>query len=432
MRGVSVGGRGGLPGTGGIRLALGAAFALAVLLSACDGSSESVADAPITIESGRPLPASVPRFGLEPEFRIDGYEADLLPITWLGASPAGTTVLLQTQNATIRFFDPEGRELESFGREGDGPGEFRRPVRAGWKGDTLWVSDVQSRRVTLVSPDRELLRTLPPLVAARPASADSARWPTFPFAFPYALYPGDEMFISAIGAAGDPRLDAIGPTPFLRVASDGTIEGVVLPRPENEGSVPVEFDGGGNASLSVPFYPEPMWTVSPDGGRIVTLITNVQDDDGGAFTVRVYDPTGAQLATRAFSFDGETVDAGGVDSILGARAEGARFPEMARAYRTEVPDRVPPVYPPTEDLVVDSDHRIWIRLRATDEGSPWLVLNSDAGAVGRVLLPEDVSVATARGDRVWAVERDELDVESVVRFRLVSDRPGGADAGRAP
>lgn len=369
--------------------------------------------------SGDPVPGSTPRIELTQDFRIDGYDAELLPISWLGASPGGTTVLVHAQNGTIRFFDDQGRELGTFGREGEGPGEFRRALRGGWKGDTLWISDTALRRVTLVSPGRELLRTLPPLVAARPSPSDSARLPTFPFAFPYALYADDEMFVSAIGAANDPKVEAIGGSLFLRVSADGVIQRVVLRRPANEGSVGMDLPGGGVASVSVPFFPGPHWTVSPDGARVATLVTDVEGDEGGTYTLRVYDAMGDAIFTRAVPFEGEPIDDARVDSVLEARAESARLPEMARAYRTDVPGRVPPVYPPVEDLRIDGDHRIWIELRATEEGSRWVLLDPEGRGLGWLLLPANTSLGTARGDAVWAVERDELDVESVVRFRMV-------------
>jgi len=80
------------------------------------------------------------------------------------------------------------------------------------------------------------------------------------------------------------------------------------------------------------------------------------------------------------------------------------------------------VYPPVEELLVGNDHRVWIGLRPTSRGRPWLVLG-DAGAPdGIVTLPANSTVRAADGEHLWAIEQDELDVESVVRYRLERQR----------
>jgi hypothetical protein len=47
------------------------------------------------------------------------------------------------------------------------------------------------------------------------------------------------------------------------------------------------------------------------------------------------------------------------------------------------------------------------------------VFDPDGRYLGRVPAPPKTSFKTMRGDHVWAVRRDSLDVEQVVRFRVV-------------
>lgn len=93
------------------------------------------------------------------------------------------------------------------------------------------------------------------------------------------------------------------------------------------------------------------------------------------------------------------------------------------------PDSVPRHYhhaaeflPAYSELVVDSDGRVWARL-GTPESSDvaeWHVF-SERGMRGAVLrLPSSTSVLDARGGQVLVLERDELDVESVVLLRLAN------------
>jgi hypothetical protein len=58
----------------------------------------------------------------------------------------------------IRIFDARGRHVATFGRSGEGPGEFRRLEWVGRSGDTLWFFDSGVMRVTgvLVTAKAEL------------------------------------------------------------------------------------------------------------------------------------------------------------------------------------------------------------------------------------------------------------------------------------
>lgn len=54
---------------------------------------------------------------------------------------------------TVLVFNENGLFLRSFGRKGEGPGEFVFPVPFSSFGDSLWVFDVGRPRLTLVLPD---------------------------------------------------------------------------------------------------------------------------------------------------------------------------------------------------------------------------------------------------------------------------------------
>lgn len=360
----------------------------------------------------------VPRLHAAPEMRIDGYEADLVPINWVGVASDGTVAVLQSQDRVVRFFDPSGTPIGALGGEGKGPGEFVSLARAGWKADTLWVSDPWLDRVTLISPERVLLRTLLPLVIARPLPEDSSSLPTFPSVAPYAVYERDSMLVTAIPAAADPRAEALGGLPLLRVSQEGWIRRVVTVVPRSEGILNIPLPDGGIAVAHTPYFPHPQWAVSPDGRVIAIVTTTLRGGDQGFITVVMVNEEGAELFKREFPFEGVPIPQHVADSVLRVRAERARIPEARRAYESDVRDLVPPVYPPVRELVVGNDHRIWIGLRATEQGRPWLVLDEGGVPAGIVTMPPNSSVRAANADYVWAVERDEFDVGSVIRYRL--------------
>lgn len=358
----------------------------------------------------------VARLAAEPEMRIDGYEADLVPINWLGATRDGTVVILQSQDYVVRFFDRSGTLIRTVGREGEGPGEFRSLGQGGWRADTLWVSDPRLARVTLISPEGVVLRTLPRLTVARPLPEDSSLLPTFYFVFPNAVYEGDSILVLAMGEIGDPLAEALDGTPLLRMSPDGWI-GRLVTVLSTEGTLYVTY-ANGIQSVRIPFYPRPQWAVSPDGRRIATVTTDVRDSHRGSITVTVIDQEGEDTFRREIPIEGVPIPSQVVDSALQASAANVRRPEIRRAYETDIPDLVPPMYPPVEQLVVGNDHRVWIGLRPTPNGRPWLVLDAAGAPAGIVMLPVNSWVRTADAGYIWTVERDEFDVESVVRHRL--------------
>jgi hypothetical protein len=73
----------------------------------------------------------------------------------------GVFALLDAQDQDrVKFFDEEGRYLRSFGRRGEGPGEFRiTNLIALLPGDSVEIYDLGNRRFTVISPDFALGRT---------------------------------------------------------------------------------------------------------------------------------------------------------------------------------------------------------------------------------------------------------------------------------
>lgn len=73
---------------------------------------------------------------------------------------SGTIAVVNSGTAEVRFFDRSGRLIATVGREGDGPEEFREPVRVEQvDGDTIVVLDRELRRLTVLAPDLRYVRT---------------------------------------------------------------------------------------------------------------------------------------------------------------------------------------------------------------------------------------------------------------------------------
>lgn len=81
-------------------------------------------------------------------------------LTFAGVAAAtrssdGTTVVADRITSSIHFFDRDGTHLGRFGREGDGPGEFRHIAWIGTCGsDRVHVWAMVGSRLTVVDKDR--------------------------------------------------------------------------------------------------------------------------------------------------------------------------------------------------------------------------------------------------------------------------------------
>lgn len=362
----------------------------------------------------------IPRLGLEQELRIDGHEADLVSIGWLGVSPRGTVALLQWQDHAVRFFDEQGVLLGAVGGEGEGPGEFRRVVRAGWIADTLWVSDTQLRRVTLISPELEVVRVVRNHQVARPMPADSGRFTAYAQPSPFALYGDGGSLVWGIRPA-DPAhaTDDAAPSPVFRLSPDGFIRSQVASIPSSEGrSVSMDLGGGSFVYGPIPFVPRPTWTVSPGGSRLGILTTDMAAAEP-SYRVYVVDATGDVVIDRSFAFVPEPIPAERIDSAIEARVS-----RMDASYRDEMRAKMhaaaPSVFGEAGQLVIGSDDRVWVGMRRRADGTRWVALSPAGDPVGEIVLPPGVRLAAADAEHIWCIERDEFDVESVVRYRLAA------------
>ncbi|HQW66021.1 MAG TPA: hypothetical protein PLJ23_03220, partial [Gemmatimonadales bacterium] len=126
--------------------------------------------APFPLSSQQVTGAPLPKMTAVPDIRISPEQHDLTDVGFIAWARDGSIAIGQAQDQAIRYFNAQGDPIGRIGRSGEGPGEFRMMLRAGWLGDTLWVFDNMLRRVTLIAPPIRLLRSLPVPQTARLAS----------------------------------------------------------------------------------------------------------------------------------------------------------------------------------------------------------------------------------------------------------------------
>lgn len=355
--------------------------------------------------------------------KLEGEDVYLLgSVRGLAVSPAGDIYMVDTQVPVVRRYGPDGTHLLDIGRKGGGPGEYQNP-----DGGLAFLPD---GRLVVRDPGKAKL------LVFSPDGADLAEW-TLPsgggFNTSRKLYTDTlgnlhsmvlmdreaSVFDWRFGVA---RVDPEGVSHDTIAAPEWDYEPPTI-RGQREGSTSIN---------NVPFSPDDHWTMSPHGYLVAGLSTE--------YAITLYKPDGVlriRRETEPVPVDPEERD----DAETRARENmEQQFP----GWKWNGPP-VPETKPPFRDVFVGDDGRIWVlrsqpgeeimgalEARAEKERTgnmprrftePVLfdVYQPDGRLLGSVRAPRGFSSSPQpifRGDTVWAVYRDELDVAYIVRYRV--------------
>lgn len=356
-----------------------------------------------------PPPDAAPTWRLEPEVRIgavDGDGPDVFgQVVALAVHPDGRIAVLDAQAQEIRIFAPDGHHLATYGGKGQGPGEFQRAngLVVGPDG-VLRVPDTSNNRLSFVDFDRGYLRSHPyqPLMYGYTwdGLVDSAgrSW--------------SEHYVVSTVPGEQGRRVIVGYEP------DGTVvDSIARPRDDSgagadhPGAWTIRRGGRMMASLTVPGYPWERSILTPD----LHLWSTPAGDP--AYRLSRWNPA-----------TGDTLLVMEVDRPLQPN-DMARADSIARDYEEEFDatldrSKIPTYQPAVSGLFTDADGRLWVRAAtAGDSLRAFDVYDARDGAyIGT--LATDIPVQMypppfIRGEHVWALVRDEMDVPFVVRARMV-------------
>jgi streptogramin lyase len=178
--------------------------------------------------------------------------------------------------------------------------------------------------------------------------------------------------------------------------------------------------GNGWTWATVPFYAQPRETLSPTG-ELWSSAAGTPELEVSRWT-----PPGDTSLVLYSRRDPYAVTPAERDSAMAELLAGLaeRIPNPPRLDASKVPSTHPPLYA----LSLDDRGRLWVRL--TDPGADttaYDVFDGDGRHAETVALPFRVDPwipPVTRGDTVWAVVTDQVDVQYVVRARL---RPSSED-----
>ena len=321
----------------------------------------------------------------------------------------GSVAVADDYSMEVRIFDPSGAHVRSMGREGEGPGEFKRLWQM-WRlpGDTLWVGDYRPWRYHVYAPSTgEWIRTVTmDPVYPNPSRAGGG------LANGVSINPWDERAKRRDFRTPDTRhVEAHAP--------DGRLTGTVASLP---GRVMGQVDDGApNYYMGVWYEASP--SIDAEARTIVTA--NGRDPE-----VRVLDDEMRLRLIIRWDDPGR--------EVTSAHVQAAREAERRRALENHgeigpfeeanlSPQRpAADVFPAVSSVKAGMDGSVWVyRYRKPGETGPRLMgFDPEGDFVCHLVSGKSgFSIREFGADYVLGVHTNELGVQHVAMYDL--ERPGG-------
>lgn len=347
-----------------------------------------------------------------PNWRVAPETADLSASGPAVLLPSGDLALAQPSDLRVVLFDPRTPRQTSFGRSGEGPGEFRQVRSLGAVGPAIWVGDMMSRRITVYSESRDLLwtTTLPAAVtdSIGPALSD-------PILIPRAVYrDGTVLSETNINPGAQQPAWAKGKTPddvvLLRADTVGRFRNIVAWLPTDRCQTSVPFRNT-SAMLPIPFCARPLYAVSGDGSRIV--VVRPDPTRPGALSGELLDERGVFLGKFSIARDGIRVTSAEVDSVRAVYAKRIRLPDLLAAF-----NKIPSAefLPPFTRILVSSDGATWAEVPSRAAGHHWLVIDKGGTVSKEITVDQQFEILTIGNGQIWAAEVNQDGLLGIARM----------------
>lgn len=328
------------------------------------------------------------RVGGEPEGPASFYAVRPEQV---GVDGEGNLYVLDEDDFRVAVFDAAGRPLRTVGRQGGGPGELEAPYAIVVEPDgTVTVGDGGKGALVPFAPDGAPLPERP--------------FGTMYLGWPIALTPSGVVILRKEYRAGRDRLLALG---------DG--EPVAFAILDGMPPAAVAYPACGLSLRQPPlFAPELAWTARGDTVFAAT---------SSAYRIDIF------VATRLRASVRRDVPPRAATEAL-AVLEAERRPRSPVPNCTLDPDDVvrgrgfAPVLPAVSAIAAAPDGTLWVR-RGAVVGEPAAIDLFDAGGAYLGTLPPGSPFPAAffPDGRIAAIERDDMDIQRVVVYRVVREDP---------
>jgi sugar lactone lactonase YvrE len=345
---------------------------------------------------------------VEEELRIgtmDGAGPDLFgELTDIAIDGNGRIYVLDGQASEVRVFDPEGHHLRTFGRSGSGPGEFKNPVALRWdEAGRLWVVDPGNARYSIFD-----ITGAYQTMVRRTSGYVHVPWPG-------GFDAAGRLYDVANVAGPNANAWTVGLIAF-QVDSQDPVPADTFQIPDYEGDTFVALNRQGQRSMSipVPFAPRLVWHFEPRGAlwAAVTGRYRIARINAAGDTTRIVER--ASRPAPVTTADREEA----IANLEWFTAQGGKID----------PARIPATKPAIRSFFTDPDGYLWVQPVTTMEDHGYLVdlFDPDGRYLGELRLPFGLGYFPPLiiGDQLYAITQDELEVQYVVRARIVGKGRG--------
>ena len=329
----------------------------------------------------------------------DGGPEEFGQVTSADLGPENEVFVGDTQNGEVRVFGLDGRHSRTFGRFGEGPGEFTYITSLAWVGDRLLALDLIGGRVVEFSSDGRAL-------GLRNATGFWGGEPGVDRFYPVGA---DEAYSVGLVFDGTEMSRA-----YIGQNSAGETGDTLYPREQPwDHRIRCEYNNGWSSSFDIVYsrrlIEQPgtdgvMYEAWTDAYRIAVT--------RGADTLRIIE--------RALSPEPISDE------------EWASATEEFEIFRKERPrascDPRRPVRPATkpfiDDIFIAADGRLWVEVMRTG-GNRWEVFDPEGRLLAEVPLVEwkEGSVPAFRTDYQITIRQDSLDLDHVDVWKI--EKGGG-------
>ena len=319
----------------------------------------------------------------------------------------------------LRLFSPDGKHITTFGRRGQGPGEFTTaPEIVILPGDTILAWDRNGARYSWFLPDGKLVRerkyALEGSRSLHVPSAIAAQWTLLPDG---SLFVDDQM---------EPPLGPRVPT-GENSFTQGVAEDIVL---NDRARIGFIIDSGmksislgdslprlqtiskGDEMVSNGFYP---WSrFAAEGNPTRAHVTTA-----GVWEVRTFGVDGALTRVVRLGAPRRPLTRELIAADLDDEKRNSKNPALVEELfnRLPRPDSVPPIY----DITVDRAGRIWLTENPPATPPLYQVIDKNGRWLGAVQGHADWGyIAEIGEDYIITIWRDANDLQHVRMYQLAS------------
>lgn len=369
----------------------------------------------VMVENGEYVPDGGVVAALEVERTVGAREGASAfgRIASVDLGSGGELYVLDRQAGAITVWDPEGRLVRSFGRLGDGPGEFRSPTSVHALEDGgVAVGEAFPARLHRFDADgshRESLRV-------RPGKGG-----------PAILAVMADWRVTRAGLSRV-RLSYMSPS-----HDDGTpvLVGVVGPDGAVTDTLLAWTSAVTPARLPTIFQAEWSWDLAEDGSLVAS--------PGDRYELRHHAPAGRlrRIVRRGVEAipTTPTMTERAVERFLEQFADTDVSAAMLASLRERL--EVAPTLPPVQGIhVAEPGGELWVEVPTPDrtgqleEPGAYDVFTAAGRYVGRVEAPAGFRLEGVRGDRAYGVWTDELGVEHARTYRVAGPERGTTGSER--